>query len=474
MLASATVKHPAPPGPAEYPIIGNADTFRATQNLLLHCEKAWKTYGDVARLNLMGRRMTLLSHPEHLMRVLLTERTNFVKGAIYDGARVLMGDSLVTLEGNAWKERRNLAQPAFHRQTLEKLTTIMVDSGAEYFEGLMRRASGGSLTIDAHTEMTHLTLDVVVNALFGRDVINTEADVSFDALSQALELISSAFNGLPIPAWIPTPRNLRMARTMRILDANVYKIIAAGRARDAHDGTLLSMLLSARDENGEGLPERALRDDVFTLFLAGHETTALTLTWFLALLDGRDEILHKMVEEVDGVLGGRDPGFADVPKLVYVRQVIDETLRFRPPAAMIGRNVVTDAVIGGFEIPAGEGVTPFIWGAHRHPDFWSNPERFDPDRFAPELVRARHNWAYIPFSGGPRTCIGNMFSLTETAVLVAQLLTRFEVKVLSCADVVPVAVGTVRPSKPIRVVLKPRSIKRTQAKPVNGATPNVH
>jgi cytochrome P450 len=458
-MTHVALAHPvaAPPGPREYPLIGNLDSPRAVRNLLHHCERMWRRHGDVVRLNLFGRRMTLLCHPDHLMRVLLTERASFVKGPTYDGARTLMGNSLVTLEGSAWRERRSLAQPAFHRQSLARLTQLMVSSGARYCDELDRRMVDGELLVDAHTEMTRLTLDVVVTALFGRDIIDLDSDVEFSALGRALELISSAFNGLPLPRWIPTPYNLRFKRTLATLDQTVYKIIAAGKAREAGDGTLLSMLLAAKDEQGRGLPLEALRDEVFTLFLAGHETTALTMTWLIAMLDGRDPVLGRMVEEVDGVLGGREPSFEDVPKLPYVRQVIDETLRFRPPAAMIGRDVLTSTEFNGFTVPAGESVTPFIWAVHRHPDYWPDPERFDPERFTPERVKKRSNWAYLPFSGGPRTCIGNTFSLTEATVLVAQLLTRFQLRVLPCADAEPVAIGTVRPSRPVRVALRRRA-----------------
>jgi len=449
------LQHAARPARRNGPSSGAAAAC-AARNLVAYAEHMWRKYGDVARFNIMGNRMVLLTHPDHIMRVLLSERQNFVKGRSYDTPRTVMGDSLVTLEGSAWRGRRSLAQPAFHRQALERLCAVMVESGHHYFEGMLARMGRDGMEVDAHVEMTHLTLDVVVSALFGKDAIDTTADVSFAALGSALELISSAFNGLPIPRWIPTPNNLKFNRTMSQLDATVYKIIAAGRARPVSDGSLLSMLLDARNEEGAALPDKAVRDDVFTLFLAGHETTALTLTWLFVLLDGRPDVLRRMEEEVAHVLGGRDPCFADVPKLVYLRQVVDETLRLRPPAALVGRNVVAPSEFGGFPVDEKDTVLPFFWGVHRHPDFWSRPEAFDPDRFAPELAKSRNNWSYLPFSAGPRICIGNTFSLTETVVLIAQMLNRFEIDVRSCADVRPQAVGTVRPSKPVRVGLKPR------------------
>lgn len=193
-----------------------------------------------------------------------------------------------------------------------------------------------------------------------------------------------------------------------------------------------------------------------TLFLAGHETTALTLTWLFVLLSEAADVLAKMSDEVQQVLGGRDPSFADVPKLVYIRQVIDETLRLRPPAAMVARNAVANDQLAGYSVSAGEVVIPFIWAAHRHSAHWQEPERFDPERFSAANSKGRHLASYLPFSIGPRICIGNAFSLIETTLLVAQMLLRFELTIRPCRDVRPVAVGTVRPSRPVFVQFRAR------------------
>jgi cytochrome P450 len=459
----STMQHSLPsrvaPGPLELPLVGNPGTFRAARNLVLYCEEQRREYGDAARINLMGHKMTLLSHPDQIARVLNTERHLYTKGTAFDTLRRLLGDSLLTLDGSEWRGRRDLAQPAFHRQALEKLSAIMVESGALFFDRVLSGLHGQPSEFNAHRMMTHLTLDVVVSALFGRETINTSADVSFEDLGRALELVSDTFGGPPVPAWLPTPGNLKFKRVMSSLDRSVYKVIDAGKRRPNKDGTLLSMLLDARDEHGQALSSKALRDEVLTLFVAGHDTTALTLTWLLCMLDGRTDVQRRLEEEVDVVLGGREPTFADVPKLTYLRQVIDETMRLRPPAPMVARNALDDCEIGGFLLRKGEVAMPFIWGVHRHRDFWPDPERFDPERFAPGLAKARHNWSFLPFSGGPRICIGNTFSIVESVILLAQLFNRFDLKVLSGADVQPVAVGTVRPSAPIRIVLAPRTRK---------------
>ncbi|MFT3922191.1 MAG: cytochrome P450 [Myxococcales bacterium] len=352
------------PGPRAWPVVGNLGVFRG---LLPFFEQQWAVHGDVFRIRTASMRATVAAHPDDLQRVLLGQRQNYVKGPVYDHLRTLVGDGLVTLEGEAWRARRTLAQPAFHRQSLERLAQIMIDRGARYFDDLSARIGTTSKTLDIHREMVAVTMDVVVNALFGPGTLASGA-ISYHTMSEALEVLSNGVNGVPLPSWLPTPHNFKFRRTLRELNQNVYDIIRVGRERGADSGTLLSMLLDARDEQGQPLSDQAVRSEVLTLFLAGHETTALTLTWLFALLSEEREVLRRMVEEVDGVLGGRDPGFADVPKLQYVRQVIDETLRLRPPAAIVGRNAVAADELGGYRVEAGEVVLPFIWAAHRHRD----------------------------------------------------------------------------------------------------------
>ena len=440
------------PGPRSWPWIGNLGVLRG---LLPFMEQQWARHGDVFRLCMGGRSTLVVVHPDLMQDVLLTRRENFIKGSILDSVRSILGDGLVTLEGNAWKQRRTLAQPAFHRHSLERLTAIMTASGARFFERLAAQVGPEGRVLDMHPELVRLTLDVVISALFGEGTIEAD-EISYEALGNALQLVSARTNGVRLPDFIPSPGNLKFKRTLAELDRNVYTIIDRARKLENGNGSLLSMLLDARDEGGSPLSSRALRDEVITLFIAGHETTALTLTWLFALLDGRPDVLARMRDEVARVLGGRDPNLDDISKLVYVRQVVDETLRVRPPAPMIARNAVNDDILGGYHVASGEVVLPFIWGVHRHRDFWREPDRFDPERFAGGTGKLRHKWSYLPFSGGPRVCIGNAFSLTETVVLLAQMLGRFDIQVQSCADVKPVAVATVRPDRPVRVKFTPR------------------
>lgn len=444
-----------PPGPSSWPLVGNVFDLRG--GALGYLDGLWRTHGDVFRIRLFGTNAVVVTHPEAMKRILSSRRENYVKGKIYDSARSVLGNGVLTLEADAWKSRRALMQPSFHRQALAKLTATMAESGARCLDGLLARTAGGPLLVDAHREMVKLTLDVVISALLGGDLIRA-TDVSYEALGASLELISENGNSVVLPAWVPTPHNRKFRRTMGELDGLMQTLIQRARTRSADDGSLLSMLLSTVDaDTGRPLDDRELRDELLTLFVAGHETTALTLTWMFVLLVGRPEILARMRAEVDDVLPGRDPGFDDVPRLTYVRQVVEETLRLRPPAPMVARNVVADDEVDGFRLAAGDVAFLLFWATHRHPQFWADAETFDPERFAPDNSKKRHSWSFIPFSGGPRTCIGNMFALVESSILIAQMLRRFDIEVQSCDDVKPLAVVTMRPSKPVRVVLSRRA-----------------
>jgi cytochrome P450 len=453
--ATTEARRPLPPGPWGWPLLGHLPDMRR-EGLLQFLERCWRRYGDVFAVD-TGFHAVVLAHPEGIKRVLAGNAKNYVKGKTYDGVRRIIGNGVLALEGEAWRARRALIQPAFHRAALGKLTEAMAQTGAAHFDALRAAHPAGPFTLDAHRDMVKLTLDVVVATLFGRELLGA-AKLSYETLGAALELVSEQGNGVVLPPWVPTPGNRRFQRTMAEVEAAIYRVIEAGRRRTEPDGTLLWMLLNSRDERtGAPLTDRDVRDEVFTMFVAGHETTALTLTWLLTLLEGRDDVLGAMRAEVDAVLGTRDPGFEDVPKLVYLRQVVDETLRLRGPVAMNARTAVADDEVLGFRVRKGDVVMPFFYAAQRHPDFWPEPEKFDPSRFTPEHSRGRNSWSYVPFSAGQRQCIGNTFSLVESVVLLAQLLQRFEVRLdPSVREVQPQALITVRPDRPVRVTLQAR------------------
>ncbi|WP_207955942.1 cytochrome P450 [Rubrobacter marinus] len=399
--------------------------------------------GDVARIDLASQRCYLLSRPEHVRHVLQENPKNYVKG--YDKVAVLLGNGLVMSEGSFWRKQRRLMQPAFHRKRLAGFAGVMVEETAAMLDAWEARASAGG-ALDVASEMTLLTQRIIVKTMFGTEVgeDGTRISHAFDA---ALKGIDTRF---VIPLWmtrLPLPANRRFERALSIIDEAVHRIVRERRRRGEEDGDdLLGMLMGARDEEtGEGMSDRQIRDEVTTMYLAGHETTAVTLAWAWYLLSKNPEAARGMREEVGRVLGGRPPGVEDLKELLRTRAVVDETLRLYPPAWVVSRKAVGEDEIGGYPIPAGQIVFLSPYVTHRREDLWPNPEGFDPNRFAPANGEGRPRFAYFPFGGGPRVCIGNNFALMEATLVLAMVTQRFRLDLVPGRTVEPTPRGTLRP-----------------------------
>jgi len=416
--------------------------------------RCWQRYGDTFRVRLGPRDVVCVSHPDAVEHILVTHREKYVKGPTYKGLRLLTGDGLLTLEGDPWRKRRRMAQPAFHKESIRSLVEAMASVTGDVLDELQARLPQGG-TVEAHQEMMHLALEIVGETLFGQR-LGAQSDDSANAFGAALEALSNR-GQVPVnlPLSVPTPGNLKLKRSIALIDEMVYSIIARARRVDDGRATLMRMLIDARDaDTGEALTDRELRDEVITLVLAGHETTALLLTWGFTLLGKHPEIVSRMRAEVTEVLGERVPTADDLPKLVYLRQVVDEILRLRTPTWALGRDVAENDVLCGLRVFKGETVMPLVFLTHRHPTFWEDPERFDPDRFAPGRARGRHHWAYVPFSAGPRMCIGNLFTLAEAQVILAMLLQRGEFELASLKPVATRPMMTLRPGGPVPLRLR--------------------
>ncbi len=454
----------APSLPA-LPLVGSLPLF-SLQGPIPAYVRAWRRHGDTFRVQLGPRRAIVVIHPDAVAQVLVSERENYVKGDTYKHLRRLTGDGMVTLEGEPWRKRRRLAQPAFHKDSVRALVDSFVLVVREGLRDLRQRLPQGGV-FEAHHEMTQLTLDVVGETLLGRR-LGASGGSPAHAFAEAFDVLSRR-SELPvaIPRWLPTSGNRRLKQALATLDSIVYGIITAGRdsscsradprapTPDAGRPTLLSMLMAARDEeSGEPLTDLELRDEVLTLVMAGHETTALLMTWGFTLLSREPEVVARMRAEVDQVLNGREPTADDLPRLVYLKQVIHEILRLRPPAWILGRDVAADGELAGFRVRAGELVTPLPYLTHRHPEFWPDPERFDPENFSAERVRERPNWAYYPFSAGPRSCIGSLFTLMEAQVIFALLLQQADFSLVRDAPIPLKPMMTLRPGGPVDVRLR--------------------
>jgi cytochrome P450 len=444
-----------PPGPPAYRLFRTLREMRRDPLRLLGSMS--ERYGDVVYIRFLTIPVYLIRHPDHVRHVLQERHTIYDKDTFdYHMLKPLVGEGLLTSNGAPWLRARRLIQPAFHRERLAALGTLMSERILAMLER-WRPMVASNQPFDVAEEMTRLTLDVVTRALFGADLSHetdaiTRGLVTF--MQHVLERISSPLALLPP---LPTPGNLRARAAVRGLDRVVAGIIATRRRRAADTGDLLSMLLLARDEEtGEGMTDRQLRDEVMTLLLAGHETTANALNWTWCLLAQHPEATGKLAAELTHVLGGRTPSMADRPQLTYTRMVVEEAMRLYPPAWIVPRGAREDDEIAGFGVRAGSVVLLSPYLTHRHPGIWENPERFDPERFTPERAAARPRFAYFPFGGGPRLCIGNAFAMTEAQLAVATVAQRYRLDLLPGQRVRPEPLVTLRPSGGLPMTVRPR------------------
>jgi cytochrome P450 len=414
-----------------------------------------REHGDVVRFGLGSERMVLMSHPDLVRDVLVAKGRNFRKGRGLERARLLLGEGLLTSEGELHLRQRRLAQPAFHRSRVAAYGAVM----GEYARRAGDRWRDGA-TLDVHEEMMRLTLAVVGKTLFDADVEGEAAEIG-DALAQVFHAFNFAFF-LPMGELIERlpfgpPRRFRQARDR--LDATIYRIIAERRASGADRGDLLSMLILAQDTEGDGggMSDRQLRDEAMTLFLAGHETTANALTWTWLLLSRNPDAERRLHSEVDAVLGDREASAADVELLPYTRQVLAESMRLYPPAWIVGRRAIDACEIGGHEVPARAIVLLSQYLVHRDARWFPDPERFDPDRWTPERQSDRPKLAYFPFGAGTRVCIGEQFAWMEGVLVLATLARRWTLRLVPGHPVEVEPIITLRPKHGMRMTLKRRS-----------------
>ena len=443
------------PGPRGHAVFGSIPAFR--RNVIQALLDGWHEYGDVVRFRLGGRLASyLLVHPDDVKRVLQDNHFAYHKDPFSFGKlKETIGEGLLTSEGDFWLRQRRLIQPAFHRQRIAALGGIMTDSALAMLDRWEVHARAGD-EVDVAAEMMRLTLDVVAKSMFGADVVEDAAAVG-RALSIILEHTNRRIQAyVDMPGTLPFPGNFRFRSAVKVLDRIVYRLIDERRRSGQESNDLLSMLLHARDaDSGESMNDHQLRDEVMTIFLAGHETTAVALTWTWYLLSRHPEIARRVRIELAEVLGGRTPTVEDLPNLSYTRTVIDESMRLYPPAWIIARAPIADDEIRGYRIPAGSSIFISSYLTHRHPDFWENPEGFDPERFTPERSAGRPRYAYFPFGGGPRQCIGNGFALQEAQLILATVAQRYRLDLVPGHRVAMLPLITLRPRYGMRMTIRP-------------------
>lgn len=449
-----------PPGPKSKLPFGLSHLFSVTKDPLAHF-KAVSAYGDVVHYT-VGRgklRMEIFhfQHPDHIREVLVTNQRNYVKGESIVLLKELLGEGLLTSGGDFHLRQRRLAQPAFHKKRIAAFGKIMT----EFADRKIANWQDGA-TLDMAEEMKQLTLEIVVKSLFDSDLDkeNTEIKEALEGLNDWAGRILLPPKLARLLGALPIPATTRFKKARQVLNNSMDRLIAERRASGQDHGDLLSMLLQATDEEGDktGMSDEQVRHEILTMFLAGHETTALALMWTWYLLSQNPEAAAKLHAELDSVLEGHPPTMEDLPRLPYTEKVFMEVMRLYPPAYATSRYTVKEQQVGGYTVPAGARIVLSQYVSHRDPRFFTNPEKFDPDRWTPEFKANLPKFAYWPFGGGPRLCIGEPFAWMEGTLLIATIARRCDFRLLPDHPVATRPQITLRARHGMKMIMSRRKV----------------
>jgi cytochrome P450 len=440
----------SPPGPRGYPLLGHLPYLaRDPLGFFTSCAQE---YGDIVSLRLGSWPTLLLNHPADLEYVFVKNHRNFVKNRFFwRHVQAIFGQGLLTSEGDFWHQQRRLAAPAF--------ASTKVGGYAETMIELTNRMLGGwrdGDIRDIHAEMMMLTLRIAAKTLFSAEVEEDVVEIDHAVNDMTLEIASRFSRPFHIPDAVPLPGHLRYRRGLRRVERVVERIIASRKSSRENHGDVLSMLMLARDESGRGMSDRQLRDEVITMLLAGHETTALALSWTCHLLSQHPNADVHVYAELRQKLEGRQTTLADIPHLPVLENTFTESMRLFPPAWTIGREAVDACEIGGYRVPAGTTIFMSPWVIHRDPRFFERPETFRPERWTPQFLRALPRFAYLPFGGGQRICIGKSFAMQEGMVILSMILHRFRFTSRKGNKITPLPSITLRPKGGVLVKLVAR------------------
>jgi cytochrome P450 len=438
-----------PPGPRGWPIVGVS--LEVVRDPLGMMRRIAREYGDIVRLPVLLQSRIMLNHPDLIEQALVIQQAKFHKSDFTKRTvERMLGQGLLISEGDFWRRQRRLAQPAFHRTRINEYASTMVEIVEAHAQGW----HDGEVRDVAH-EMMSLTLDVAVRTLFGTTLPGEAEQIGRSLTFLMRYSLARVRSPIKIPEDWPTPKNRRAQREYDFLDSLVYRMISERQAKgnSEHHNDLLAMLMGAMDEDGTQMTPMQLRDETMTLFLAGHETTALTLAWTWYMLGENPAAEALLHEELHGVLDGKPPEAADLMRLPYLQAVVNEILRLYPPAYIVARTSVEPCQIGGYDFPTGTTFLMSQWVMHRDPRYFDDPDAFRPERWLDGLADRLPAGVYFPFGGGPRRCIGQGFAMLEASLAIATLAQRFRFRLVPGQTVVPEPLVTLRPRNGIRMTL---------------------
>ncbi|MCC6277814.1 MAG: cytochrome P450 [Oligoflexia bacterium] len=419
-------------------------------------ERVTRECGDIGLIPFPGYRLYVINHPDLIEQVLKIQQSKFKKDIYTKLTSIVLGAGLLGSDGEFWRKQRRLVQPAFHHHRTNNYGKIFV----QYTHQMMAKWNGRTEITLLH-EMTELTLKIVAKTLFNSDIethIKTIEECVEAMMDYFLNVLNLAFK---LPLWVPTPDNLKVRKHKKATDNIIFEIIRQRRASNEDPGDLLSMLLNAQDaDDGTQMSDQQIRDEVITLFMAGHETTALALSFTIHLLSTNPHTMMKVREELKRVLNGKDPELADLARLTYLRQVIMESMRLYPPAWSMGREATEEIKLRDYVIPKGSQIGIVQWAMHRDARYFDEPLEFKPERWEGEFAKTIPPFAYFPFGGGPRICIGKEFAMMEITMVLATLLQHFEIQVYGPQKLEVVGSVTLRPKHSIRARISPLNLSK--------------
>lgn len=426
---------PVPPGPPRRAVFKLLRDLRADRLGLM--SGAVREYGDAVRVTIGPKQLYIFNHPDHAKHVLADNAANYHKGIGYTEAKRALGDGLLTSEGALWKEQRRTIQPVFQHRRISARADVVIDEALDLVARLRRHAGSGK-PVDVLSEITSLTLGVLGATLL-------EADLSaFDSVNHSFEAVQNQAMfemetlGV-VPRWLPLKRRKTFRAARADLDRIVESLVAQRKAHpvETGDDVLTRLITSTAREPDRRVGHRRMRDELVTLLLAGHETTASTVGWTMYLLSRHPAVADRLHAEVSEVFADRRPVYEDLRALRYTNMVLQEAMRLYPPVWILPRRALADDTVGGYHVPAGAEVLICPYTLHRHPRYWADPERFDPDRFAPDRTVDRPRYAYLPFGAGPRFCVGNHLGMLESTFIIATLLRELRFRKHPPSRVIP-------------------------------------